>query len=167
MPQGVGVQVPPSVPELQRKGRDMSKDDLGKDYVNIINPKDFSSIEFKFIQLDNTSSGTKVESLDTVEFIEFEDNVIILDMPQKCGAKGHNFIFKAEIKVPSDPKKIKFEATFKLKDFENLDDARMKATCELIQYEEKDWMRVIELYAKRQEELTQFILNTRGIADIS
>lgn len=143
----------------------MNKDDL-KDFENIINPKDFSSIKFEFTEFKNITSRLAVDELDKIEFIEFLENIITLDLPQKCGREGHLFLFKAKVSNPKEEKPIKFDATFKLIESEQLDAGRMKATCELMQYEEKDWKRIVELYAKRQEELTQFLLGARGISDI-
>ena len=143
----------------------MSKDDL-KDFENIIDPKDFSSIKFEFTDFKNITSGLSVDNIDKIEFIEFIENILTLDLPQKCGREGHLFSFAAKVIAPREDKPIKFDATFKLKESEPLDNGRMKATCELMQYEEKDWKRIVDLYTKRQEELTQFLLGARGISDI-
>ncbi len=143
----------------------MSNEDL-KDYENIINPKDFSSIEFNFTEFMNTTSSTPVVPLDSIEFLEFENNIIYLDLPQKCGRIAHYFSFKAEVSNPKEKKPLKFAATFKLIDLEETGSSRIRAKCELMQYEEKDWQAVTNMYAKRQEELTHFLLNARGIADI-
>ena len=130
---------------------------------DVFNPKDFESIELK-IDFKNLTTNTKIEQNKSITLIEIGDKTLTLEVPTKSCNHKHNVMLsiqKVEKKNHKFYTQTLFSTTGKIRNVENLDET-LKIEVDCIQFEEKEWQDLQQLFAKRQDEITKFFKSVKG-----
>lgn len=127
----------------------------------LLDPSVFRSFKLS-IELRNFSSHSEV-SAEEIELVEFSSDTktITIEVPTQSASFGHNVLVTIhEIGLSKTPELL-VEATGKVQAFEAVSPTQSKASIQLIQYEEKEFQKLLALFAKRQEEITKFMADSR------
>ena len=112
----------------------------------------------------NSTTRTEVPKGSGVEIVEFLERGMVLQLPARSCARGHMLVVTVSLK---DPKKKAeedwvFETTAKVEEHRSLEDAVDQVTLALVQYHEKEWFQLQELFSSRQNEIELFLHAARG-----
>lgn len=129
---------------------------------DIINPNDFQSISIQFKWLKNITARTEVNSPDSATITSFGEKNLTIDLPSGSGAQGHKLMFEISVNEPGVGEKWSFDATAKIDAVESTGDDRQSYELTLIQFEEKSWNRLLNIYHKRQTEILEFFKAVKG-----
>lgn len=147
---------------------------------DLFNPEHFSSVQLT-VALTNTTTQTEirdgkrffngVQSLPTMRdgnrenfevFVaEFTEEGFVFETPRNTCAKGHNVLCVITATVPSG-ESCGFEFSGKVKDVVPLDGESDSVDVKMVQYEEKQWLALQELYSQRQNEIEDFFKAVKG-----
>jgi len=138
--------------------------------VHPIDPNDFRSFEVK-VRFENATAKTVVHPSDAPSLLEIGKAYMILDLPADSCSKNHNVAVILEVKTVG--KSHRFQCTAKvirankaapLKGSKASKDEteRMRATLQLMQYEEADWQKFKDVFFSRQDAISEFLRNVKG-----
>ena len=147
----------------------MSTDDL-------INPKDFNSVELK-ISLMNTTTQTEVrdgykmfgiqgvqgkpERTDIlIQMIEILEDGFKLQIPSKICSKGHNTLIWVE--TLNHTPELKFECSGKVVEVKKADSSADEIEIKILQINDDQWKAFQSLFNRRQKEIEEFLKSVRG-----
>lgn len=128
-----------------------------EDDFELINPKDFQSIEIH-VEIDNP--GTNTLRREGIQILEFLDKAIALQVPEKTCSKGHSLMLK--IQTENAKEDVIFKATVKVQDMEKQADGTDKVTVRMVQYEEAIWEKFCAIFEERQKEIIKYIEAVKG-----
>lgn len=128
----------------------------------LFDPNDFFSIELK-IRVTNITSQTNVSQTASTTLLEFGDHELVLSLPKNSCNLGHQVQFEF---IRIDPKggeeEIILEATGKIQKLDKIESQSLRVNIRMIQFEERDWQKLLSLYSSRQEEINKFLSMSKG-----
>lgn len=129
----------------------------------IVRASDFVSVRLR-LTFKNLVSGVSIADHDEVTLDEVGDKQLVLGVPLNSCNVEHNVLFEIERTGPSGPKgKPVLKATGKVAAIEKDEESRrMRATVNLVQFDEQSWQELLKFFRGRQEEITKFLAAVRG-----
>lgn len=138
----------------------------------LINPKDFSSIHVT-IKIINVTTQTRLENgsifygqkvVDsgphcTAEILEFLEEGVVMDIPNKLGTTGHVFTIKVTTQGASNDLSVEFNSVVS-KVEKNQD--RSKCTLKNQQHKDSEFKKLVTLFESRQQEIADFFEAVKG-----
>ena len=122
---------------------------------------DFNSIQC-FIKLQNLTTRTTVKELPKSIIAEFGERELVVEIPARSCAQGHNLMGDIEI-VPVGPeRKWQFVFTATVKMIEGHGNPVERVTLSLVQFPEAEWERLQKVFNSRQDEIEDFLKSARG-----
>lgn len=114
-----------------------------------------------FVRFKNLVSDTEVTP-DLVQLIELGELSLVFEVPQKVCSQGHSILITIwETKRNPDATFKILEATGKVVSSEPLEEGRLRAELQLLQYEHEDLQKLHFLFNQRQDEISEFLNRTR------
>lgn len=127
----------------------------------LVRLSDFESIKQEF-KVQNTTTKTEVKEVGEIQLIEIVDHGVILQLPRRSCANGHNLMVEMITTVPRKPKH-RFAFTAKVEELATIGDSpHDKVTLTFLQFEETEWAGLCRLFASRQDEIMAFLKAARG-----
>lgn len=121
---------------------------------------DFESIKLQ-VSMNNTTTNTAVRKNFTIRIIEIPERGLVLEVPIRSCARGHNVIVQIETVKPDKVRGI-FQATAKVEDLESASESVDKVTLSLVQFDEKQWKFLCDTFSRRQREIEDFFFAAKG-----
>lgn len=113
------------------------------------------------ITAQNSGTGTRAGPEQGIQMIELLPQGFVLELPSKLCARGHNISLEIVAKQGGETK-LKLDATAKIDGIAPTESGTDEAVLVLVQYEEKDWQALRDLYGLRQQEIERFLSSARG-----
>jgi hypothetical protein len=86
-----------------------------------------------------------------------------MELPEASCNIGHQVYLEVyNITKGVDSSHPILQATGKVKEVEGLPEEKLRVTVDLVQFEEKNWLSLIELFSKRQREILRFLEQVKG-----
>lgn len=128
--------------------------------LGFIDPVDFQSIDFE-LSIQNVTARTHFPKERVIKAIEFHEDGLVLDVPAKTCAKGHQLAISitvtgARYKIPP------LLATGHVVELVALSKDSCSAKIKLDQFERSIWEDLLELYKNRQNEIDDFLSSAKG-----
>lgn len=101
-----------------------------------------------------------VMPLENIRIVEFLENGLVLEMPQKACAKGHSLVI--HVRVDRIKGVLKFDTTSKVVEIEKQPSGEELVTTQFVQFKEEEWKMFQELYSGRQNEIFEFFQAVKG-----
>ncbi len=132
------------------------------DEPSIFNPEDFRSVRLT-VHFKNLTTRTESKSVSTTPLVEIGNKTLVFELPARSCNEKHSALVEIK-KVDHDMQKeiSVLSVTGKVKEIEELGEGSMKVTLDCIQYDEPSWDALLNLYSKRQDEITNFLKSIRG-----
>lgn len=140
------------------------------DAADVFNTKDFESIRL-VVHFQNVTTRTEVKGGEKTGLLEIGNKMLVIELPAKSCNVKHNVMLKicqVERGKEKDPKKKPkkekelLSVTGKVWDIEELDDESVRVAVECVQYDEKSWNDLLNLFSNRQAEIEKFLAAARG-----
>jgi hypothetical protein len=128
----------------------------------ILNPKDFQSLDIVFRWIKNITARTEINRPDSASLLSFDKNGLTIELDSGSGAVGHKLMFEIAVKEPGQKEHWSFDATAKILTVNKLDDGRQSYELLLVQFEEKSWQKLLNVYQRRQQEIIEFFKMVKG-----
>jgi hypothetical protein len=125
-----------------------------------INPSDFVSTQLS-IELFNNTTRTRPRSDTLVKLVQFLTNGMVLEIPAKSCAHGHNLSLKIRATLPNKSI-LEFDSTAKVDSHENLDPECDEIAITLVQFDAAKWNALTQSFASRQAEIENFFAAVKG-----
>jgi len=133
------------------------------DASEVFNPKDFESVRLS-ISFTNLTTKTELKNADNILLIDIlsDPRQLGFEMPaRQCNIK-HNVLFEINKLDQKTGKTSPLVAiTGRIIEVEELDADCMKVTVDCVQVDEKSWDDLVNLFAKRQEDINNFLASAR------
>lgn len=140
----------------------MSNAVRNNDESSIFNPEDFHSVKLA-VYFKNLTTRTEVKSASTTPLVEIGQKTLVFELPSKSCNTNHSALVEIKKIDHASQKEISvLSVTGKVKEIEELGEGSMKVIMDCIQYDETSWEALLSLYAKRQDEITNFLKSIRG-----
>ncbi|MBI3558470.1 MAG: hypothetical protein HY074_19545 [Deltaproteobacteria bacterium] len=131
---------------------------MGAPNDDLVNPRDFISIKLA-IEFQNLTANSHPLHDDVVSLSEIRDRVLVFELPETSCKLDHNVMIKlgrrdsnANAQTP-----VLFQSTGKIARVKELKDAKIRVVVTLIQFDDVSWVSFMQLFARRQEEITEFL----------
>lgn len=134
------------------------------DAKDVFRLEDFQSITL-IIRLQNFTTKTEVVDRAAITLVEVGDHCLIFDMPTTACNIKHSVMISIMKLLPGAAKpEPLLNLTGKIAEV-NLDDyeTRMRATVELVQYDDQSLDELIALFTQRQQEINAFMAAAKGM----
>jgi len=156
----------------------LGKDDayLESSVTDLFNPSDFQSTRLE-IDLSNTTTNTEIKDGKKffkgvhmiapkieIKITEFVEKGLVMEVPSKTCAQGHNVVVEIRILNPQGNSKAQMAFSFsgKVQNITSLDGETDTAEIRMVQFEEKAWQEFQSLYWGRQDEIDSYFQGMRG-----
>ncbi len=138
-------------------------DEKGKPSESDFLSRDFKSLEIRLALTNTTTQVPFREDQPAPSLIEFQDSAIWVEAVSRGGARGHHVLVQLEV-WRGDRRLFTFEATGRIDAVEATQGQRAmeRVLVTLLQYEESEWEKFRALFAKRQEQVLDFLKAARG-----
>lgn len=135
---------------------------MGIKAEDVFNPKDFQSITLE-ITMKNLTTQTEIKKPGLISLVELDEKKVTLQFPAKSCNVKHN-IFVDIRKKDSDSAHCKDLCSFtgKVLEAESVGDNALRTVVDVIQVDEQSWQNLLNLFAARQEQISQFLKSVRG-----
>lgn len=133
-----------------------------------INPADFHSMKLK-VSFQNTSTRTKAISPDLCSLIEIGDKHLLLELPYASCNSNHNVFLEIFLEEAGSKPRSLLTVTGKVVYLEEvvstIDEVitkTLRVNIHCVQFEEKSWQDLVQLYSRRQDAITNFLKAAKG-----
>ena len=134
-----------------------SDDDSEND---LLAEKSSHSLEI-FVRLENTTAHTEISDERKLHVQQLLEKGLVLDLPEKTCASGHNLALNLWVAGSSPELKIRFTA--KVEKVRNWPaDHVDEATLRLLQYPENTWNALHKIFNQRQKQIMEFLTASGG-----
>lgn len=139
------------------------------DASEVFDPKDFESIRL-IVHFQNVTTRMEVKETDKASLVEIGEKMLVLELPAKsCNVKHSVMVQICQVDKNAKPdKKNKrkerelLSVTGKVFDLEEVDEEFSRVTIECLQFDEKSWNELLNMYANRQAQIEKFFAAARG-----
>lgn len=142
---------------------------------NCISTKSFKRSAHKLL-LRNETSHTQFARPELLLIKELKDNGIVLEMPLNVCQRGHNltlFFLEENLEIknkipPSGPyKEALFEVVARVEKTEEIagEGKIVAATLTFVQYDVREWKKIIEQYEAAQKEINDLIMRQHDLRE--
>ena len=130
---------------------------------DLVNLKDFISIKLVF-EFQNHTAGSAILRDNEVALSEIRDRVLVFELPETSCNVEHNIMLRIGRREPGKDGDIKviFQSTGKITRVKQLRDEKIRAVVTLVQFDEASWLDFIGLFARRQDEITEFLRQVKS-----
>lgn len=133
----------------------------GTDPKALLNVADFESIQIEF-DVTNTTTGTLFRKNVSIRVAQIGERGMHLEVPRRSCAMGHSLAIKLHIRNIPRADDLEFEATAKVETLETFEQGGDSIGLQILQCDERQWQRFLEIFSSRQKEIEEFFAAARG-----
>jgi hypothetical protein len=134
----------------------------------IIHSADFHSMKM-LISFRNTSTGSEKLGPAQCTLVEWGNRALVLELPPSSCSSNHNVVLDISVAENGKAARELLSATGKIVQWEKVgsqskqgEKTALRVTVSCVQFDEKSWQELIQLYSSRQESITCFLKAARG-----
>lgn len=134
--------------------------DASDEILNLINDKDFSTIQVD-LKITNSTTRMDFKASPPIKLVELTEQGMVLEIPERSCAENHNLVIDAQAKAPNkDP--VRLTVTAKVDQIEPCKDGTDRISLSLVQVREEEWNKFRYVFSSRQDEIDAFLISSRG-----
>lgn len=132
------------------------------DAADVFKASDFSSLKLH-VALSNNTTHTEVKDKSKLSLLEIGEKSLVLEVPlNSCNVKHMLLIEISQPEKGSKKNKPLLVATGKVLEREDLNDGMARITVDCVQFDEKSWKDLINIYSSRQKDIEEFFKAVKG-----
>ena len=109
-----------------------------------------------------TSRAVPLKGQGVVDLTELHADGVVIDVPLKSCAKGHQIMLELRVRAGEDPGEVQLNCTGQVRELRNIAFDRDQVTVEFIQVDERKWVLLKSLFSSRQTAIDDFLRAARG-----